>query len=195
MKLSFVKIILWLGMSVLSLNLQAADEGTNYTLTRQYGSVFFKVDFQKYLKMVGRFDDYSGTLYLDTEDMTNSRLEATLNMGSLNMAQEDVVETLVYSSSWFNANLYPESTFISHSVEVTGDMSADFIGELTFMGITKPWTLHIQFFGGVDGELAGSTVGMQATGKLDRTEFGLDEYMNMAVASVDIEINVKFNQD
>lgn len=195
MKFSFIKIILALGMTVFSVNLQAADEAANYTLTRQYGSVFFKVDFQKYLKMVGRFDDYAGTLYLDTDDMANSRLDATLNLASLNMAQEDVVETLVFSSSWFNANLYPEASFTTTSVDVTGDMSADFIGELTFMGITKPWTLHVQFYGGVDGELAGSTVGMQATGRLNRTDFGLDEYMNMAVAEVDIEINVKFNQD
>lgn len=195
MKFSAIKVFLSSALLLLVTNVQAADEGSNYTLTRQYGSVFFEVEFQKYLNMVGRFDDYAGKLYLDTDDMSNSRLDATLMMGSLNMADSDVVETLVNSSSWFNASLYPEATFTTTSVESTGEMTADFIGELTFMGITHPWVLHIQFYGGVDGELPGSTVGMQARGSFDRTTYGLDEYMNMAVADVNIEINVKFNKD
>lgn len=174
---------------------QAAESGAQYTLTRQYGSVLFRVLHQDYLMMVGRFDDYAGTLTLDTDDLSDSRLQASVNMASLNMADGDVVETLISSGSWFNASLFPEATFTTSSVTVTGDNEADFIGELTFMGISKPWTLHIQFFGGNDGELTGSIVGMQATGSFNRLDFGLDQYRNMAADEVSIEINVKFNRD
>lgn len=176
-------------------NLYGADEAENYTLTRQYGSVMFSVFYQDYVNMVGRFDDYSGSLLLDSNNMTNSRLTATVNMGSLSMADNDVVETLVSSSSWFNTNLYPDATFETSSVTVTGDMTADFVGELTFVGVTKPFTLHAQFYGGKDGELSGTTVGMQAKGSFDRTEFGLKSYLNLAVEEVSIEVNVKFNRD
>ena len=178
-------------------HVQAAEEsGTvSYTLTRQYGSVLFRVMQQQYLNLVGRFDDYSATLVMDFGDMTNSRLSATVQMGSLDMADGDVVETLVNSSTWFNAPLYPEATFTTTSVEVTGDNSADFHGELNFVGVTRPWTLHVEFFGGADGELAGSSIGMLATGSFDRTDFGLDQYLNMADELVSIEVNVKFNRD
>lgn len=173
----------------------AAEEPVSYTLTRQYGSVLFRVMQQQYLNLVGRFDQYSGTLVMDFDDLSNSRLNATVNMGSLSMADGDVVETLVNSSVWFNAPLYPEATFTTTSVDVTGELTADFHGELTFVGVTKPWTLHVQFYPGSDGELTGSSIGMLATGSFNRTDFGLNQYMNMADDLVSIEVNVKFNRD
>jgi polyisoprenoid-binding protein YceI len=176
----------------------AAEEESStvsYTLTRQYGSVFFRVMQQSYLNLVGRFDDYSATLEMDFEDLTNSRLMATVQMGSLDMADGDVVETLVNSSAWFNAQLYPEATFTTTEVEVTGENSADFHGELNFVGVTKPWTLHVEFFGGTDDSLTGSTIGMLAMGSFDRLDFGLDQYLNMANELVSIEVNAKFNRN
>ena len=177
--------------------LHAAEDSdtVSYTLTRQYGSVLFRVMQQQYLNLVGRFDQYSATLDMDFDDLSNSRLTATVQMGSLDMADGDVVETLVNSSAWFNAPLYPEATFTTTSVDVTGDMTADFHGNLTFVGVTRPWTLHVQFYPGSDGELTGSSIGMQATGSFDRTDFGLDQYLNMAEELVSIEVNVKFNRD
>jgi len=177
--------------------LHAAEDSdtVSYSLTRQYGSVLFRVMQQQYLNLVGRFDQYSATLDMDFDDLSNSRLTATVQMGSLDMADGDVVETLVNSSAWFNAPLYPEATFTTTSVDVTGEMTADFHGNLTFVGVTRPWTLHVQFNPGSDGELTGSSIGMQATGSFDRTDFGLDQYLNMAEELVSIEVNVKFNRD
>lgn len=190
----FVTLVLVLS----SFGALAAEESSStvsYTLTRQYGSVFFRVMQQSYLNLVGRFDDYSATLEMDFEDLTNSRLTATVQMGSLDMADGDVVETLVNSSAWFNAQLYPEAIFTTTQVEVTGDNSADFHGEMNFVGATKPWTLHVEFFGGTDNVLTGSTIGMLAKGSFDRTDFGLDQYMNMANELVSIEVNAKFNRN
>jgi polyisoprenoid-binding protein YceI len=173
----------------------AAEAGGEYTLSKQYGSVFFKVLYQQTLMMVGRFDDYSGTLSLDPENLANSKLTAKVNMTSLNMADKDVSETLVTSSSWFDTTIYSSATFTSTSVTVTGDDTADFQGDLKFMGITKPWTLHVRFFGGTDGELGGSSIGMLGTGTINRLDFGLDEYQNMAANDVEVEVNVKFNRN
>ncbi len=186
-----------IALTITSSTASAADStGTqSYTLTRQYGSVLFRVMQQDYLNLVGRFDNYSATLEMDFEDLSNSRLTATVQMGSLSMADSDVVETLVNSSAWFNASLYPEATFTTTSVEVTGENSADFHGELNFIGVTKPWTLHVQFFGGADGKLTGSSIGMLAIGSFDRTDFGMDQYLNMAKELVSIEVNAKFNRD
>lgn len=174
---------------------QAAEAAADYTLTRQYGSVLFRVFHQEYLNLVGRFDNYAGTLFLDPADLAKSRLTASVNMGSLNMADGDVTETLVNSSAWFNASVFAEATFTSTATVVTGENTVDFNGDLTFMGITKPWTLHVQFFPGSSGTLGGSTVGILGTGTLNRLDFGLDQYRNMAADTVDIEVNVKFNRN
>ena len=181
---------------LLSVPLHAAEGNTaSYTLTKQYGSVLFRVMHQEYLNMVGRFDDFSGTLYMDFDNMANSRLDAAVNMASLNMADSDVVETLVNSSIWFNASLYPQATFRTREVIQTGNNAIDFVGDLNFVGVSMPWTLHVILHGGSDGELTGSTIGMTARGRINRTDFGLDQYMNLADENVSIEVNVKFNRD
>src|SRR5690606_18839039 len=144
---------------------------------------------------VGRFDVYSGTLRLDPENLANSQLTATVDMGSLNMADSDVSETLVNSSVWFNSSLYPQATFTSSSAEVQGDNKVDFIGELTFLGISQPWTFSVEFFGGSSGELGGSTVGIAGRGVINRLDFGMDQYRNMAADEVEIEVNAKFNRN
>lgn len=173
----------------------AAEAGGDYTLTRQYGSVMFRVFQQEYLTLVGRFDSYSGTLHLDPENLANSRLTATVDMASLNMADSDVAETLVSSSVWFNTSLYPQATFTSKEAVVRGETQVDFVGELNFLGMTKPWTLSVEFFGGSDGELGGSTVGIAGRGVINRLDFGMDQYRNMAGDEVGIEVNVKFNRN
>lgn len=193
--LSRVLVFLLFLLPLGSLPVFAAEAGGDYTLSRQYGSVFFRVMFQQYLNMVGRFDQYAGTLFLDPDNLANSRLTATVSMASLNMAEADVTETLVNSSSWFNATLFPDATFTSTSAVVTGPNQVDFVGELAFLGKTKPWTLHVTLYGGSDGELGGSTVGMLGNGTLNRMDFGLDQYRNMAADEVNIEVNVKFNRN
>ena len=179
---------------VSSLAAFAAEGPLEYTLTRQYGSVFFRVFHQEALNLVGRFDMYAGTLTLDPANLANSSLTASVQMGSLNMADGDVTETLVNSGVWFNASVFPEAKFTSTSATVTGDNEVDFNGDLTFVGITKPWTFHVKFNPGSGGVLGGSTVGILGTGTLNRLDFGLDEYQNMAADSVAIEVNVKFNR-
>ena len=191
----FVPISLFL-LSLTGLSAaHGAEAGGDYTLSRPYGSVMFRVMYQQYLIMVGRFEDYSGTLHLDTENLENSTLTASVQMASLDMPDEDVVETLVNSSTWFNASLYPEASFTSTSTVVTGENEVDFIGNLNFVGITLPWTFHVKFFGGADGELGGSSVGIQGTGTIERLAYGLDQYRDTADDLVEIEVNVKFNRN
>jgi polyisoprenoid-binding protein YceI len=173
----------------------AAEAGGDYTLTRQYGSVFFRVFHQEFLTLVGRFDSYAGTLHLDPENLAQSQLTASVDMGSLNMADGDVTETLVNSSAWFNASVFPQATFTSTSAVVTAENEVDFTGDLNFLGVTKPWTLHVVFHGGSDGELGGSTVGITGRGVINRLDFGMDQYRNMAADEVEIEVNVKFNRN
>jgi polyisoprenoid-binding protein YceI len=173
----------------------AAEEalGGEYTLTRQYGSVFFKVFHQQYLNLVGRFDDYSGKLTLDPAHLENSQLTATVQMASLNMTDADVVETVVNSAVWFNASIYPTATFTSTSATATGENEVDFHGDLKFVGKTLPWTFHVKFNPGA-GPLGGSSVGILGTGTINRVEFGLNQYLNMAAETVEIEVNAKFNK-
>jgi polyisoprenoid-binding protein YceI len=160
--------------SFYSYSAAAADEtlGGEYTLTRQYGSVFFKVFHQQYLNLVGRFDDYSGKMTLDPANLANSQLTATVKMTSLNMPDAETVETLVNSA---------------------GENEVDFHGDLSFVGKTLPWTFHVKFNPG-EGPLGGSSFGILGTGTINRLDYGMNQYLNMAAEMVEIEVNAKFNK-
>ena len=173
----------------------AGAEPASYTLTKQYGSVLFRVMQEELLYLTGRFDEFSGTLEFDPEDLSASSLSATVRMDSLAMADNSIVELLVSSSVWFNTSLYSEASFVTESVTVTGDSSVDFHGQLTFVGNSQPWTLSTTFHGGRDGELAGETIGITAIGNFNRSDFGVDQYMNVAADNVEIEVNVKYERD
>ncbi|MGP1609719.1 MAG: YceI family protein, partial [Burkholderiales bacterium] len=190
-----LKLLLVLSSFLYTYSAAAADAATGgeYVLTRQYGSVMFRVFHQNYLDLVGRFDDYAGTLILDPENLENSQLSASVTMTSLNMADSDVVETLVNSAVWFNGSIFPKATFKSTSATVTGENEVDFHGDLTFVGMTQPWTFHVKFNPGT-GALGGSTVGIHGTGTLNRVDYGLNQYLNMADEMVEIEVNAKFNR-
>lgn len=190
-----LRLLLVLSSFIYMSGASAADAaGGEYVLTRQYGSVMFRVFHQQYLDLVGRFDDYAGTLILDPQNLENSKLTARVTMTSLNMADADVVETLVNSSVWFNGSVFPEATFTSTSATVTGENEVDFHGDLNFVGMTKPWTFHVKFNPGATGELGGNTVGIRGTGTINRLDFGLNQYLNMAAELVEIEVNAKFNK-
>jgi polyisoprenoid-binding protein YceI len=170
-------------------------ETANYISTKQYGSVFFRVMQQQYLYLVGRFDDYSAQLELDPNNLSATKLTAKVEMGSLNLADSDVSETLISSSAWFNSSLFPIATFTSDSAKVLSENKVILEGELNFLGISKLWQLEVEFLGGSDGNLEGSSIGMHATGMINRLDFGMDQYRNVAADEVGIEVNVKFNRN
>lgn len=170
-------------------------ETADYTLSKQYGSVLFRVLQEQYLYLVGRFDDFAGSLQFDPEDLSATRLQATVKMTSVDLADSSIVELLTSSAVWFNTSLYEEASFTTESATVTGDNTVELQGELTFVGVTQPWTLDATFLGGSDGTLGGNTVGMNARGSFKRSDFGMDQYMNVAADEVEIEVNVKFNRD
>lgn len=173
----------------------AAAEPADYTLTKQYGSVMFRVLQEDYIYLLGRFDDFEGELSFDPDNLETASLSAAVFMDSVNMADSSISELLVSSSVWFNSSLYPEARFETESVTVTSDNSIDFHGQLEFVGVLQPWTLSATFRGGSDESLDGSTIGMTARGSFKRSDFGLEQYMNVAADEVEIEVNVKFNRD
>lgn len=184
-----------LAFIVLTLAPAAFAEPAEYTLTRQYGSVLFRVLQEQYIDLVGRFDNYSGSLVFDPDNLAATRLQATVNMASVNTGDKDVAELLISSSSWFNTSEFPEAVFTTSQAELLDSGKVALSGELTFLGISRPWTLEATFRGGSDGSLEGDALGMSATGSFQRSDFGLRQYMNVAADRVNLEVNVKFRRN
>jgi len=120
----------------------------------------------------GNFGKTTGTVKLDSADLTKSSVEATIDVASVNTRNEDRDKHLK-SPDFFDVAKFPSMTFKSTKVEKAGD-GLKVTGDLTMKGVTKPVVLTVA---GPTGEVKdpwGNTRrGLQARGKVNRQDFGV----------------------
>ncbi|HWD97903.1 MAG TPA: YceI family protein [Bryobacteraceae bacterium] len=133
----------------------------------------FKVKHMMISNVKGRFTGVSGTLYLDENNIVNSRVEASIDVNSITTgdAQRDAH---LKSEDFFHAGNHPTLTFRSTRVVPAGDGEWKAAGDLTIHGVTRP----VEF--AVEGPTApvkdpwGNTrVALSASTKINRKDFGL----------------------
>ena len=149
-------------------------------------------------KVEGRFKDFDGTITLDRQNPSASKVELTIQTASVDTAQENRDKDL-RSPNFFEVEKYPTITFKSTKIEAKGSDTFEVTGDLTMKGVTKAVTLTVKSGGFV--KLKGvEKAGFDVTGKLDRTQFGvtwnraLEGGGTMLSDDVDINIQVEANK-
>jgi polyisoprenoid-binding protein YceI len=133
----------------------------------------FKVKHMMITNVNGEFAGVSGTLKLDGADITNSRVEASIDATTVNTrdAQRD---THLKSADFFDVEKFPTLTFNSTRVSKKADGELVVEGDLSIHGVTR----RVRF--AVEGPSApmkdpwGNTrIGLSATTRINRKDFGL----------------------
>ena len=148
-----------------------------YRLDPAHAALVFRVNHLGFSNYTAGFTDFDATLEFDPADPAASTLEATIKVASLDLpAPPEGFLAQMLGTTWFNADSFPEMTFKSTSVEMTGPQSADISGDLTLLGVTRPVTFNAVFNGGWSGILMDphSRIGFSAAGSLKRSDFGMD---------------------
>jgi polyisoprenoid-binding protein YceI len=121
-------------------------------------------------KVRGRFDRFEGTI-VTAADPLQSTATASIDLTSINTSN-DMRDNHIRSADFFDVENHPTMTFVSTAVRPAGD-GFELDGELTLRGVTKPLTLAVEINGfGPDGR-GGTRAGFSASGKIDRTDFGV----------------------
>ena len=150
-----------------------AQTTVTWNLDPAHSSAEFKVKHMMISNVKGTFSGLTGTLTEDTADPTRSRIEATVDIGTLNTgdAQRDAH---LKSAEFFHHEQHPTMTFTSTKVQKKSEGEYTVTGELTIHGVSKQVTFA------VDGPTApakdpwGNTrIGLSATTKINRKDFGL----------------------
>lgn len=165
-----------------------------YRLDPHHAALLFRVNHLGFSKFVGRFDVFDATLDFDPSNVGAAQVEAAIDIGSLDVANDDFSKTLT-GSGWFDAAAYPQAIFRSTSIRQTGGNRGELTGELTLHGVTAPVTLDVTFNGGGNDLLRGGyVVGFSATGSFSRKAFGIDKFDGIIDDDVDIEIEAEFKR-
>ena len=185
-------ILTWLPAVFL---IQSACAADTFVFDKAHSTIGFQVR-HLFSTVPGKFDDFTGTITYDEANPENSSVEVTIKTASVNTGVKMRDDDL-RSPNFFDAAKYPEITFKSKSVKMTGNNTADVTGDLTMHGVTKEAVLKVELLGKGAGMKPGSVVsGWNATTALKRTDYGLTwnkviEGTQVVGDDVKIDLNVE----
>ncbi len=151
----------------------------DYTLDLGHTRLLFKVSHLGFSTYIAPFTDLTATLRFDPENPASMQVQATIKAASVETHYPDPAvdfNAVVTGPEFLDAPQFPEITFASTAVILTGDNTADVTGDLTLHGVTRPITLAVTYNGGwgaMQLDPTGARIGFSATGALNRSDFGI----------------------
>ena len=148
-----------------------------YAVDPGHTQVGWRVSHMGFSNYAGGFSNVSGTLDLQPKTPAGSKLSIRIPVASVTTTSDKLTGELK-GDQWLDAGKYPEMTFVSTKVTPEGKDRAKVAGDLTLHGVTKPVTLDVTLVGAGTNPLSKKfTVGFEATGTLNRSEFGVKTYV------------------
>lgn len=182
-------------LATLALAPAAQAETKTYTIDASHSEVSFRV---KHLVtwVRGQFDQFEGTIVMDSADASKSSVAFTIKTASINTFNADRDEHL-RSADFFDVEKHPAITFTSTSVRKSGDSRYLVTGDFTMHGVTKAITLPVSFDGEAKDPWGGVRAGFSTETVIDRKDYGivwnkaLDEGGFVLGDDVRISINIE----
>jgi polyisoprenoid-binding protein YceI len=166
----------------------------SYAVEPSHTRVQFSVTHFGFTTYWGDVTGVSGDLVLDPKNAADDKVSVSIPVSSVSTTNGRLDGELK-SPQFLDATTYPTITFVSRSVKRTGPTSAVVTGDLTLHGVTKPVTLDAKFNAAGGNPMSKKyTVGFDAHGKINRSDFGVKAFVPMVSDQVDITISAAFEK-
>jgi polyisoprenoid-binding protein YceI len=162
---------------------------THWTIDASHSGIHFSVRHLVIAKVRGQFTSFNGTLELDEADLTKSKVDVSIDVGSVNTS-EDKRDAHLRSGDFFDAEKFPSATFKSASITKSGDGYL-VKGDLNVHGVTKEVDLHGTFEGKGKDPWGGERVAFQARTSINREDWGMK--FNMPLDGGGIVVGTKID--
>ena len=143
-----------------------------YQIDPKHSAAQFKIRHMMIANVGGKFNTVSGTVNFDDAKPDQSRIEATIDVNSLNTGDPQR-DGHIKGGDFFDAAQFPAITFRSSKVAAAGS-GYTVTGDLTLHGVTKPVTLKVE---SVSPEItdpwSGQRRGLAAVTTINRKDFGM----------------------
>jgi len=146
---------------------------TSWELDPAHSSVQFAVRHMMVSNVRGEFTKISGTVQIDTRDITRSSVHAVIDAASISTRDEQRDQHL-RSPDFLDVANFPTIEFQSTRVSRDSNGGLKLAGNLTIHGVTKEIVLDVEDGASELRDPWGNTKrGASATTKLNRKDFGL----------------------
>jgi polyisoprenoid-binding protein YceI len=127
----------------------------------------------------GEFEQFSGTVEFDEQDITRSKADIQIEAASVNTRNKQRDEHF-RSADFFDVEHFQYITFKSKRVNMQDEHHGQLIGDLTIRNITREVVLDGEYSGVSQTPWNSYSAGFSLRGKVNRKDWGLN--WNMALA-------------
>jgi polyisoprenoid-binding protein YceI len=152
----------------------ALAEPAEFRLDPEQTSIAFFVHHLGFAEVGGLFLRAGGGFRFDEATGALSDLRVVVETGSL-LTNSPRRDEHLKSADFLDVEAFPEMVFEGRSLDATGAATGQLQGELTLLGVTRPLTLEVRLNKSGRWPFGDEryVVGIDATGTLRRSEFGM----------------------
>lgn len=164
----------------------------SWELDKAHTNFYFSVD-HIYSKIRGHFNEYSGEIRFDPQNLAESRFVFKIDVASVdtNIAKRD---KHLQSTDFFDAGQYPQMTFESTRITDTGKGVYEVLGRFSVKGQEYQLLLPLTLAGVKDHPTVKGkeVIGFNGTLTIDRLAYkvGSGKFFDLGVVGKDVEIFV-----
>ena len=165
-----------------------------WSLDPAHSTLGFRVKHLMISNVSGSFKNFNAEVETDGTDFTTAAIHLKAEIGSIdtNNAQRD---GHLRSSDFFEAEKFPEMIFESTKIEKVDEENYHVFGDLTMKGVTRPVKLNVEYSGVTKDPWGGERVGFVITGKINRTEWGINFNAVLETGGLMLAEEIKINSE
>lgn len=137
----------------------------------QHSTISFKVR-HLFTNVQGRFNDFSGSIAIDEENLAASSVQASIKVESIDTNVEGRDEDL-RSERFFDVAKYPSIEFESSEIADVSGKAGRIVGTLTMHGVSREVVLVAEFLGSGKDPWGNVRYGFTASTTVNRKDYGM----------------------
>lgn len=165
-----------------------------WNIDAKHSTIEFAVRHMMITTVKGTFEQFEGVIEFDEANPSHSTVTAKIRTASVNTRTPDR-DNHLRSGDFFDSENYEFMTFTSKRIEVTGDNTANVIGDLTIRDTTHEVVLEAELTGQGTNPYGMTVAGFTATTKINREDFGLTWNVALEAGGVLVSKEVKITLD
>ncbi|HAS46813.1 MAG TPA: polyisoprenoid-binding protein [Microscillaceae bacterium] len=167
---------------------------TAYTIDKTHSFINFKVNRFSMVDVVGRFNEFQGTVAFDANDFSKTQAEVTIQTSSV-YSGFAARENAIKSPAFLDVKKYPEIKFKSKRAYEKGGKKF-VVGDFALHGVTKEITLPIEMRGPFVDPTRSKSIAIRSKITINRQDFGMKFNRKLKNGKpfigneIDIELNI-----
>lgn len=162
-----------------------------YHIDPVHTNVLLKANHVGFSNVYLKVHDIDGEFVFNRSNPEKSSVKVKMKANSIDGFDDKFNEHL-HSADFFNVEAFPAITFVSDTVEVTGDSTATVNGTLTLKGLAQPAVLNVTFNKEGENPFAKDyRAGFSATAVVKRSEYGISYALPAVADEVGIVLEIE----